>query len=353
MKLPRLISSYVYLLFATSILLISALFPQKTAVAQDNKIKPIEEYEIQARNYFLQGKNKLALEAINKAVRFYPNDANTYHSRGLLFLEMGKYQLASAEFSKAINIKPNEISFYVNRSISFVFQENIVLARRDLAKAKQLSLSQNAGNEILTEIQSRLELLEFFKDPAFREFIITFRDEFNSFFAVMSIPAESMEPTLPVSSTILIDRMSFIDRAPQRKDLVIFAPTEILREKNYRAPFLQRIIGLPGETIEIKNGKVYINNNPLEEDYISEPPDYEYEKIKVPANSYFVLGDNRNNSYDSHYWGFVPRKNILAKVTGIICPADKKVIFDPEISLNKDKKELLSKTPILCKINML
>lgn len=118
------------------------------------------------------------------------------------------------------------------------------------------------------------------------------------------IPSESMMPTLQVNDRLIVDKLQYQDNLPQRKDIVIFNPTPALEQEGFQSAFIQRIIGLPEETVEVKSGKVYINSQPLEEDYILEPPQYEYGPTQVPPNSYFVLGDNRNNSYDSQYWGF-------------------------------------------------
>ncbi len=73
------------------------------------------------------------------------------------------------------------------------------------------------------------------------------------------------------------------------------------------------MIGLPGETVEVRDGRVYVNNQPLQERYIEERPNYQFGPVTVPTNQYLVLGDNRNNSYDSHYWAFVPRNNIIGR----------------------------------------
>lgn len=127
------------------------------------------------------------------------------------------------------------------------------------------------------------------------------------------IPSGSMEPTLQIDDHLMIEKLSYRFREPQRGDIVVFKPTEVLKEQNYHQAFIKRIIGLPGDTVEVKNGVVYVNGEALKEDYIQEAPEYRYGPEIVPPDQYLVLGDNRNNSYDSHIWGFVPRKNLIGK----------------------------------------
>ncbi len=131
------------------------------------------------------------------------------------------------------------------------------------------------------------------------------------------IPSGSMEPTLQINDQLIIDKISYDFENPQRGDIVVFNPTKTLLKENYHTAFIKRIIGLPGEKVDVKNGRVYINNHPLKENYIAAKPDYQWGPVIVPPDSYVVLGDNRNNSYDSHYWGFVPRRKIIGRA--IIC----------------------------------
>lgn len=93
-----------------------------------------------------------------------------------------------------------------------------------------------------------------------------------------------------------------------------------------RKPFIKRLIGLPGETVKIADGKIYINDKALEKPlsitqrhYIAER-NFGTEEIKIPLDSYFVLGDNTNNSKDSRYWGFVPKKNVIGRAEFIYWP---------------------------------
>lgn len=127
------------------------------------------------------------------------------------------------------------------------------------------------------------------------------------------IPSSSMEPTLEINDRLIIEKISYRFKTPQRGDVVVFSPTDTLKEQNFKDAFIKRVIGLPGETIEVKGGKVYVNGQPIREKYIEEAPEYSYGPETVPEDQYLVLGDNRNNSYDSHYWGFVPRKNLIGR----------------------------------------
>ncbi len=126
------------------------------------------------------------------------------------------------------------------------------------------------------------------------------------------IPSGSMLPTLEINDRLIIDKLGYKFQNPDRGDVVVFSPTDQLKTQ-YKDAFIKRIIGLPGEKIEVRGGLVYVNDEPLPEKYIAEEPQYDWGPETVPQDSYLVLGDNRNNSYDSHYWGFVPRDHIIGR----------------------------------------
>ncbi len=137
------------------------------------------------------------------------------------------------------------------------------------------------------------------------------------------IPSESMLPTLKVNDRLFVDKLTYRFSNPKRGDIVVFHPTPALEAQNFKDAFIKRIIGLPGDQIKVQSGLVYINGKAIQEQYIYEPPQYDFATVKVPANSYFVMGDNRNNAYDSHYWGFVPRDYIIGKATKRYWPLDR------------------------------
>lgn len=128
------------------------------------------------------------------------------------------------------------------------------------------------------------------------------------------IPSGSMEPTLKIDDRLMVDKISYHFTNPQRGDIAVFNPPEaVLKEQHLHDPFIKRVIGLPGEKVSVKGGRVYINNQPLRENYLADKPNYTWGPMTVPTNSYLVLGDNRNKSYDGHYWGFVTRERIVGR----------------------------------------
>jgi signal peptidase I len=128
------------------------------------------------------------------------------------------------------------------------------------------------------------------------------------------IPSDSMVPTLVKDDRLIIDKLSYKFSQPQRGDIVVFNPTATLEEQKFKDAFIKRVVGLPGERVEVKEGKVYINDSAIAENYTAELPNYNWKFDGViPENSYIVFGDNRNNSYDSHYWGLVPKEKIVGR----------------------------------------
>nr|RNJ69135.1 MAG: signal peptidase I [Leptolyngbya sp. IPPAS B-1204] len=144
------------------------------------------------------------------------------------------------------------------------------------------------------------------------------------------IPTESMLPTLEVNDRIVSDQAAYRTTAPNRGDIVIFRPPAQLTKMmqgimtiDQDTVFVKRIVGLPGERLEVKQGKVFINNHPLSEPYLEAAPDYTWGPITIPANAFVVFGDNRNNAFDSHFWGVVPRDHLLGKVVWRYWPPER------------------------------
>jgi len=144
------------------------------------------------------------------------------------------------------------------------------------------------------------------------------------------IPTGSMLQTVQLQDRVMLNRFIYRFKEPQRGDVVMFQPPE---ELHSTTPFLKRVIGLPGETVEMKNNKVYINGRPLVEPYVSEPLNYTFGPVVVPQDSIFVLGDNRNNSYDSHAWNvWLKRDSLMGKAFLIYWPVKEIKLLPREVS---------------------
>ncbi len=132
------------------------------------------------------------------------------------------------------------------------------------------------------------------------------------------IPSSSMVPTLMVKDYILVNKFVYRFYQPARHDIVVFHPPEAAHAEG--KDFIKRVVAVGGDTVEVKNNILYLNDVPQTENYIFEPPAYTFAKVKVPEDSLFVMGDNRNNSDDSHAWGFLPKKNLVGKAVLIFFP---------------------------------
>lgn len=124
------------------------------------------------------------------------------------------------------------------------------------------------------------------------------------------IPSASMETTIMTGDRIFGNRLAYLKKDPARGDIVIFKFPD-----DEKQLFIKRLIGMPGETLQMKDGVVYIDGEALDEPYLATIPYGDYGPITVPEGAYFVMGDNRNNSADSRYWNqpFVYRDKILGK----------------------------------------
>ncbi len=132
------------------------------------------------------------------------------------------------------------------------------------------------------------------------------------------VSGPSMEPTLFTADRLIVSKFSYRIGAPMRGDIVVFK-----YPRNPDKDFVKRVIALGGETIEVRLGRVYINGQPIEEDFMTRSAVSNYPETEVPTGSVFVLGDNRTNSEDSRFFGFVPLQNIKGKAVALYWPLNR------------------------------
>jgi signal peptidase I len=142
------------------------------------------------------------------------------------------------------------------------------------------------------------------------------------------IPSGSMEPSLQVGDRIAVEKLTHRWQLPQRRQIIIFYPPFRDPDGDAKA-YIKRVIGLPGDRINIHDGKLFLNGKAQIEPYIAEPmsyllpnPELDMGEITVPEGYLWVMGDNRNNSNDSHVWGFLPQQNIIGRAIFRFFPFD-------------------------------
>ncbi len=138
----------------------------------------------------------------------------------------------------------------------------------------------------------------------------------NLLTARIRVEGISMEPSLHDGQFVVVNRLAYRWQEPNRGDIIVF-----YFPQNPSRRFIKRVIGLPGDTIDVQSGHVYVNGTLLEEPYIAAPANFSGE-WRVDRNDVFVLGDNRNNSSDSPDWGGLPINEIIGKAIFVYWPLD-------------------------------
>ncbi|MBO8158369.1 signal peptidase I [Thermosyntropha sp.] len=148
------------------------------------------------------------------------------------------------------------------------------------------------------------------------------------------IPTGSMLPTLQLQDRVLVNKFIYRFKEPQRGDIVVFRPPDAI---NANEDYIKRVIGLPGEKVEMKNGRVYINDKPLNEPYLAENLDYEYGPVIVPEDCLLVLGDNRNHSFDSHMWNaWLTKDRLKGKAFMVYWPVSHLHLLERGVSFDEN-----------------
>jgi len=173
-----------------------------------------------------------------------------------------------------------------------------------------------------------------------------------AFFALFQVTVGSfkvygscMLPNIHPAEYIIVSKIAYFFHPPKRGEVIVFhSPNDA------NSDFIKRIIALPGDTIEVKDSTVFVNDTPLVEIYTLESPHYTYPRLEIPPDNYFVLGDNRNNSADSHKGWTVPRENIIGKAWLTYWPRQKWRLIE-HYNLNTGNQEAeLSKLSLTMKM---
>lgn len=181
-----------------------------------------------------------------------------------------------------------------------------------------LSMGERGGAKDSHRFKAWGEILESFVVAVVVVFLVVRPFIAQAFY----IPSRSMTPTLAVSDRIIVNKFSYRFREPARHEIVVFrAPKEASRglEDGDEKDFIKRVIGVPGDVVEVHGGITYVNGKP---DSLAkvESVNYDLAPVTVPEGKLFVLGDNRNHSNDSHCWGVLDRSLVIGKAEVVFWP---------------------------------
>ncbi len=144
----------------------------------------------------------------------------------------------------------------------------------------------------------------------------------NTISARVRVDGSSMLPTLHDGEFVLVNKMAYVTGSPTRGDIIVFRSTT-----TKDLDLIKRVIGLPGDKVTVRNGQVRVNGQILDEPYIADAPTYDGD-WQVPGGYLFVMGDNRNDSSDSHVWGPLPLQNVIGKALLIYWPPPEWAMID-------------------------
>lgn len=143
-------------------------------------------------------------------------------------------------------------------------------------------------------------------------------------FGLYYVPSGSMIPHLEINDHVFATKFSYQLHDPKRYDVIVFDYPVEYKENGKEVRYVKRLIGLPNETVEIKNNEIYINGKVIEDSFRANDTDMsDFGPVTVGENEFFMMGDNRNHSNDSRIWGTVPRELLIGKVQLIYWPINR------------------------------